>query len=266
MTRARAIAERRAINDAAAQKLGAYKDLPPIENGNRRIIDGLVHVGPQGAPKVSPKLSNAQAMQKFKDMGVPEGSRAWNNLKASGDAPALVELFPAGSKYLGAGVEGMGVALPGGKALRIQHGGGQPLLQADVGKVGVYSDWMAKYGSTWVESKEQVAVQAAFLNKGKAVNMAVRRQDYKFNRHDLQRSMEKTMMQTERKNVTGLDKHEYNWGIDFQGRARVFDAGAYRAPNDRVVAAAWSPDAVKQVVNPGREAYQRVVKTRGGRR
>ena len=228
-----AAAERAAMNEGGLQRLEAYGNLPPVENANRVIRDGFVHVGDRGAPTVTPKLSNAEAMKRFERMGMPR-DQAWENLKRSGDAPALVELFPEGSKYLGEGVEGVGIQLPGSKiALRIQHGGGQPLLQADVGRVGVYAEWMGKYGNTWVEAKESIAMQAKFMGRGNAGPAGP------IGPSTLKTSMER-MMKREGKRVHGVDDHYGNWGIDFAGRARVFDAGAYRPIGDNRVAAIWN--------------------------
>jgi len=257
VTRAQALAERAAMTDKRLQNLSAYDDLPPVENANRRIIDGLVHVGPSGAPEVRPTLSNAQAMQRFKAMGLPEGDVAWNNIASSGDAAALVELLPEGSKFLGAGVEGAGFSLPSGRSIRIQHGGGQPLLQADVGKVGVYADWMAKYGNTWVEQKERVAMQGKFMGMGD-VNAGVAQ---RYTAKGLQDNMYSNMLK-ERKAIKPVDDHMGNWGIDYQGRARVFDAGAYRRQVDPSVAAAiWENAPSQQVINPGRSRWQRAIRT-----
>jgi hypothetical protein len=266
VTRAQAIAEREAFTNPNLMKASAYDDLPGAAGPNRQVIDGLVHVGPKGAPEVVPKLSNEAAMARFKEMGVPVGDTAWNNLKASGDAAALVEILPPGSKYLGAGVEGAGFSLPGStRAIRIQHGGGQPLLQADIGKAGVYSDWMAQYGKTWVEQKERVAMQAAYMHGGK-VNAAGRGGNiarWKQFPAEMQGKMEANMKQTWGKNVKSLDNHEWNVGIDYQGRMRAFDAGAYVRTNDQVVAAIWNPEQVVKVVNPGKSRWQRVLRKAG---
>jgi hypothetical protein len=219
-----------AIKNPNLQDLDAYADLPPVANANRVIRpDGLVDVGAKGAPKIGkPTMSNDEAMKAFEALGMPKGT-AYYNIQASGDANKLIQLFPKGSKYLGEGVEGVGIALPGNKvALRIQHGGGKPLLQADVGKAGVYADWMTKYGKTWVEQKERIAVQAKHIPRGLG----------QFNVHDLKAAMERNF-QRQGKNVHGVDDHMGNWGIDYRGRARVFDAGAYRPPGDNKVAAIW---------------------------
>ena len=224
------------MTDEGLQKLSAYKDLPPVENSNRVVVDGLVHVGDKGAPRVKPTLTNEQAMQRFVDMGVPPGE-ALRNLQASGDASALVELLPPGSRFLGAGVEGIGFSIPGAghKVLRIQHGGGIPLNMPDVGPVGAYSQWVGKYGNTYAEMKEGMAMQFAFVGEGKGrVNTFATDIDWS----GIQKNMEKTMKDAG-KNVVGVDDHEFNLAIDYWGRGRVIDAGAYRPPNNRVAVAVW---------------------------
>lgn len=236
VTREIAEAERRALKDEGLQKLEAYKDLPPVENANRVVVDGLVHVGDKGAPIVKPKLTNEQAMQRFTDMGVPMGD-AYRNLSTSGDAAALVELLPPGSKFLGAGVEGIGFAIPGPghKVLRIQHGGGLPLNMPDVGPVGAYPQWVGKYGNTYAEMKEGMAMQFAFVGEGQGrVNTFATDVTWR----DIQKNMETTMKRAG-KDVVSVDDHEYNLAIDYFGRGRVIDAGAYRPPNNRVAVAVW---------------------------
>ena len=247
VTQAIANAERAAMENPRLQSLSAYDDLPGIEGPNRAIDKaGNVQVGDLGAPTVKPKMTNDQAMKAFEKLGMPRGE-AYRNIAASGDAAALIELFPKGSKYLGEGVEGVGIQLPGGATvLRIQHGGGQPLFQQNIGKVGVYSDWLAKYGNTWVEAKEAMAMQAKFYGKGKTVNAKVARAQ---KLDTMKASYEANMKRQGIKGMQDVDAHAGNWGIDYKGRARVFDAGAYR--NDGRNVAIWygGGPGVKNIFN-----------------
>lgn len=227
-------AERLAMENPDLQKLSAYDDIQL--NGPNRVVDskGNVQVGDLGAPTVKPKMTNAEAMKAFEKMGMPRND-AYRNISASGDAAALIELFPKGSKYLDEGVEGVGIALPGGATvLRIQHGGGQPLFKQNVGPVGVYSDWLAKYGNTWVEASEAVAMQAKYYGAGKKVNAGVQGAQ---RMSEIKSNMFANIKKAGIKGMQDADAHEGNWGIDYKGRARVFDAGAIR--NDGRNVAVW---------------------------
>ena len=230
-------AEAKAINNPALQKLDAYRDLPPVENANRKIVDGMVKVGPKGAPEITGyKYTNMEGMKRLEEMGLPKHSRAWQNIADSGDGGRMAELLPEGSKYLGQGVEGVGFRIGrSGDALRIQHGGGKPLDMPNMGKIGMYADWMKQYGSMYVEKKEMAVMQGEFLGRGITVNKTVRGQAI---REAVKRNMDANMAKVH-KGIHTQDDHGGNWGIDTKGRARAFDAGYARPAGDYKVAAIW---------------------------
>lgn len=225
------------------QMASAYDDLPPVENANRYVDNkGRVVVGDKGAPNITEAqvnaefLTDAQARAYLRDVvGVPQG-KALRNLEANGQLKVVATLAKGG-KYRGEGVEGMGIQLPNSDIVyRFQHGGGKPLATYDMGKVGVYPEWIKEYKlpgmqqSIWVEAKESVVVQGRYIN------------NFNLNGDKIKANMERNIRSQVR--IEDLDAHGGNWGLDAKGRARVFDPGAYRGDMKNVAIWAGEDSAV----------------------
>lgn len=233
----------RAAIKGEQQMAKAYDDLPPVENANRYVDNkGRVVVGDVGAPTITEAqvnaefLTDAQARAYLRDVvGVPP-SKALRNIEANGQLKIVATLVKGG-KYRGQGVEGMGIQLPNSDIVyRFQHGGGKPLATYDMGKVGVYPEWIKEYKlpgmqqSIWVEAKESVVVQGRYIN------------NFNLNGDKIKRNMEANIRS--QVSLEDVDAHGGNWGLDAKGRARVFDPGAYRADNRNVAIWAGQDSAV----------------------
>lgn len=222
------------VNKAALpenQLASAYDDLPPVENANRYVDSkGIVHVGDKGAIDITeadlaefPTPRDAYNYL-VNEVGFPRDSEALANLKQI-DGLATVAALSKGTKYFGEGIEGAVVKTKDGVILRVQHTGSEPLPAYDMGKVGVYADWKKKYGQVWVEAKESIAMNADFLPA------------FGIDYQKMQKVMERNMQG--KVPLHKVDDHGGNWGIDYKGRTRVIDPGAYRGPGDNEYAVGW---------------------------
>jgi hypothetical protein len=228
-----------------------YDDIPPVENANRKIVGNQVVVGDKGAPKVGNSLSASQAEKVLLDRGVPNdvvrGLRmnyGDEGLKGIGE---LLKTNPQAT-YINNGIEGLAMNWSESRVIRIQYGVGNPPPSYNVGPVGAYPDWVARYGVVAVEQKERIwdTIKRG-ANKGYQ-NPAFNRLADEIDRRGggwtayesfREATLDKLVRRATGGRIVPGDAHGNNWGIDFKGRLRAVDPGAYIPPGADVTGAGW---------------------------
>lgn len=217
-----------------------YADLPPVENANRTIVGDRIVVGEKGAPKIgNPTLDTQGAADLLRNRGVPNSvisdlqrNYGEEGLRGIGE---LLKTNPQ-AQYLGSGVEGLAMAWSPDKVIRIQYGVGSPPPSYYVGRAGAYPDWLKRYGGVAVEQKERVWNTAArvtswFDGSKRDIGGAVRR---------IKRAaLDQYVRKVTKGKIRDADAHTGNWGIDWKGRFRVIDPGAYVPPGADVTGGGW---------------------------
>jgi|GEM_PF-6510652 len=221
-------------NAAAIDKL--YEDIPEVANANRKIVNGIVEVGSKGAPKVSGNLPYAEATQVLRDRGVPgqvirkmERSHGIDSVQQIGE---LVKNNP-GATYINNGAEGLVMNWSESRVIRIQYGPGEPPPSYYLGKAGAYPDWIKKYGGSAVEMKEKVWETAYRIGaKHNSVSNQLAQAARSHGGYSYLRSatIDKTIKRAVGNKVRPADAHANNWAVDFKGRLRAIDPGAYVPP------------------------------------
>jgi hypothetical protein len=217
-----------------------YDDIPAVENANRRIVDGEVIVGSKGAPTTKPTMSLDEAYEILSDRGVPPDVTGTLGSRGAAGVRHLADLLSQrpDAKFLGRGVEGMAISWGKSNVLRVQYGGGKPLPTDYIGKMGAYPKWMKQYGGkngVWVEMKERIWKTASELGRGRTpIDRAYERAGGGLSRS----ALDYLVNRATKGRVGPADAHSGNWGIDFKGRLRAIDPGAYTKP-DKVPVAIW---------------------------
>ena len=220
------------------------RDLPPVRNENRWIDEqGRVHTGELGAPVANPQkyLTDSMARDYLQSkVGMPMDVSG--HIEIRGDLKNIASILPEGSKYIHSGVEGVGIKVPDGKggftSYRIQYkNNAEPINPYDIGRAGVYPDWKKKFGDTWVEQREFIPERpTVLLSAGRNTYLANKQKELLSNlSYDVHGEPYRTL-QNSRSYLpggrlpahvkSGGDLHLNNWGIDAQGRPRIFDPGA----------------------------------------
>lgn len=234
-------------NPAEMEKL--YADLPPVENANRKIVGDRVIVGDKGAPKVGNTMSHLDAELLMEERGIPNAvidkmrhNYGNDGLKGIGE---LLKSNP-NATYINNGVEGLAMNWSESRVIRIQYGKGSPPPSFNVGKAGAYPDWIKRYGGVAVEQKERIWDTAHRMRKQAGRNPFADRLDSvldsKFGgNYDTMRkaTLDKYVDWKTGGKIKPGDAHANNWGVDFKGRLRAIDPGAYIPPGADVTGAGW---------------------------
>lgn len=231
------------ILNAEQLKDKAYEDLPPVENANRFIDEeGRVIVGEAGAPEVSNRFNDPLDAREYmlNEVGMPGDVMYRYDLASEQTQLDIANLLAnkPDVKYMARGAEGVAVTWGKNKILRLQYEGGEPLPTYNMGKAGVYPDWVRQYGtkaSGWyVEQKERIWGTASEAGNYALSSKITNAWEKAGGSSKIRDTLTNTIKRANPRLVPN-DAHTGNWGIDFKGRLRAFDPGAFTPPGEPVL-------------------------------
>jgi hypothetical protein len=227
-----------------------YDDIPAPNVVTNAKGYKVVEPGTAGAPVVTNRLSANDAISTLQQRGVPlDNIRQMENvhgIEGVREIGSMIAQNPE-AKWINSGMEGMVFNWSDSQIIRVQYNVGTPPPSYYVGKAGAYPQWKQTYKGVIVEGKEKVwdtikRLEDQGYRNPVGARIQSQLQDIEAS-HGVGRWESRDILRAQTldqyvKRVTNEarpgDAHANNWGVDFKGRLRVIDAGAYVPPGEMV--------------------------------